>query len=191
MPAEEGGSQKVCRPDLLFLFRKWLSWCAGAGNRGIFFSLSLSLSLLSRRQPSYSNAAHVSCEDNIKEGISRNGSRRNNPPRPGHSCLPRRRRKRSTAVLISGSHRGSANNPADVLQQADTQREGQTDVRWTGGHKRQRRQGRKQVAALLASQEGASARSYRLAMRPGEGASALRMRRPGGGATVLTQIING
>lgn len=46
---------------------------------GVFY-LYFPLLLLSRHQPSYSNAAHVSAEDNIKEGISRNGSRRNNPP---------------------------------------------------------------------------------------------------------------
>lgn len=52
-------------------------------------------------------------------------------------------------ALISGSHRGSANNPADVPQQADRR----TDVGRTEGHRRQRRGGRQTGIALLPSQE--------------------------------------
>lgn len=83
MPAEaERGrnSEKVrpCAAGFFSSLRKWIGWYAGGGNQVFFFFFPLLL--LSRHQPSYSNAAHVSAEDNIKEGISRNGSGRNNPP---------------------------------------------------------------------------------------------------------------
>lgn len=132
-------------PEVDLLVCRWRE----SGDFIFFFSFLL----LSRHQPSYSNVAHVSAKDNIKEGISRNGSKRNNPP------------GQATRVCHAGGGRGArqplsaAATGAPLItrlmfcsRQTDRPRDrhmldGQKDTGGGGGG------GDRQVVALLPSQE--------------------------------------